>query len=222
MRQAFDAELRGLLERIMEMGGLAEAMLGDAVKALRDEDDRRLRDIDEREGRVNQLQIEIDERAVSLTISQAPVARDVRMIFVASRCAADVERVADQAVNVAGSVRHYLEADERAEVPDELADLADAARRALGDALAAMVIRDVGQAREVLRREPELNELRDRVFRELLYEMITRPGAASSALSLLLVSRNLERVGDHATNIAEEVIYLVEGRDIRHGNARRS
>ena len=108
MREAFDDGLRRLLERIMEMGGLAEGMVGDAVAALADEDDARLATIDGREARVNRLQIEVDEAAVRLTVQQQPVARDVRMVFVAGRCAADVERVADQAVNIAGSVRHFL------------------------------------------------------------------------------------------------------------------
>ena len=219
MREAFDDGLRRLLERIMEMGGLAEGMVGDAVAALADEDDARLATIDERERRVNDLQVETDEAAVSLTVRQQPVARDVRMVFVAGRCAADVERVADQAVNIAGSVRHFLAAEERdrAIVPRVLGEMADAARRALADALTAVVTRDVALAEEVLAREPGIDAQRDEAFRELLSVMITRPHQSGSALSLVLVSRNLERVGDHATNLAEEAIYLVRGRDVRHG-----
>ena len=219
MREAFDEQLRGLLERIMEMGGLAEKMLGDAVAGLLDEDEDAFSRVREAEVRVNQLHLDIDNAAISLTIQQQPVARDVRMIFVASRCAADVERVGDQAVNISDSSRHYLEtfADGRSMVPPQLAELASAARAALADALTALVTRDVALAELVLRGEPTVDDLRDTVFKELLYEMITRPAASSSALSLLLISRNLERVGDHATNIAEELIYLVNGSDIRHG-----
>ena len=218
MRTVFDDGLRELLEKIMEMGGLAEHMLGQAVASLGDDDDRRLAGILEREERVNRLQIELDERAVSLTVQQQPVARDVRMVFVAGRFATDVERIADQATNVALSAGHYRQAAVRAEVPAELGELASAARRQLADALAAMVVRDVAAARAVIDQEKRLNQLRDETFRKLLFEMITNSAAASSALSLLLISRNLERVGDHAANVAEEVIYLVEGRDIRHGN----
>ncbi len=220
MREAFDAELRGLLERIMEMGGLAEAMLSDAVAGLMLSDEERLASLDAREDRVNALQIEIDEQAVAMTVRQQPVARDVRMIFVASRCAADVERAADQAINIAGSVRHYLAEAAQAEPPTELQAMADESRRSFTDALTAMVTRDTDLAQRVLLREPIINSLRDEVFKELLYVMITRPAAASSSLSLLLISRNLERVGDLATNICEELVYLIDGRDIRHGNDR--
>lgn len=218
MREVFDEQLRGLLERIMEMGGLAEAMLESAVLAILERDEDRIAHVHELEARVNDLHLAIDDKAVSMTVRHQPVARDVRMIFVASRCASDVERVGDCAVNVAQSAAHFLAAPEfeRVEVPQTVSQLADAARSALGDALAAMIGRDVVLAARVLEREPAVDDLRDSVFKDLLYDMITRPMAASSALSLLLVSRNLERVGDHATNIAEDLIYLVRGKDIRH------
>ncbi len=220
MREAFDAELRVLLEKIIEMGGLAEGMVADAAAGLEAHDADALVDVHEREDRVNALQIEIDELAVRLTVTQQPVASDVRLIFVATRCAADVERVADQAVNVSGSVHHYLQESSQADVPSEVLAMVKESRRSFADALAAFITRDVALSREVLRREPTINGLRDAVFKEVLYEMITRPAVASSALSLLLISRNLERIGDLATNVAEEVVYLVEGRDIRHNGGR--
>lgn len=218
MRQAFDAELRKLLERIMEMGGLAEGMVGDAVRGLMTHDDEALAAVHQREQRVNLLQNEIDEQAVRLIVTQQPVGRDVRLIFAASRCAVDVERVADQAVNIAGNAQHHFGADVAAEVPEELPAMADASRQALADALGAFVMRDVAMAARLLMNEPRIDELRDAVFKRLLYQMITEPLASPSTLSLLLVSRNLERIGDHATNVAEEVIYLVRGKDIRHGH----
>lgn len=217
MREAFDAELRKLLEEIMEMGGLAEKMVSDAVRGLIEQNETALAAVFQHERRVNLLQNEIDEQAVRLTVTQQPVGRDVRLIFAASRCAADVERVADQAVNIAGNTRHHFDADVQAEVPEELPAMADAARRALVDALGAFIMRDVALAEGVLKNEPHIDALRDAVFKKLLYQMITEPLASPSALSLLLVSRNLERIGDHATNVAEEVIYLVRGKDIRHG-----
>ncbi len=203
----------------MEMGGLAERMVADAVAGLLDENRAALARVHESEMRVNELHRLIDDAAVQLTVTQQPVARDVRLVFVASRCAADVERIADQAVNIAGNAEHVLlaESAERAEIPDELLMMTEAARRALANALTAMTTRDLALAHDVLAKEPTIDELRDEVFKELLYEMIKHPTSASSALSLLLISRNLERIGDHATNIAEEVIYLVRGKDIRHG-----
>ncbi len=202
----------------MEMGGLAEGMLGDAVATLMDGDLDRVASLDDREDRVNALQIELDEKAVALTVQQQPVARDVRAIFVASRCAADVERAADQAINIRNSVRHHFDGREQATPPAELEAMAMEARKSFTNALTAIVTNDTDLAQRVLLHEPIINDLRDGVFKEVLYTMITRPASASSALSLLLISRNLERVGDLATNIAEELVYLVEGRDIRHGN----
>jgi phosphate transport system protein len=216
MREAFEAQLRGLLESIMEMGGLAEGMVDHAMRGLLDGLDGELDRVVEDEDRVNALHLRIDERAVALTVQQQPVARDVRMVFVASRCAADVERVGDQAMNIVGSARHYWDEAIRVEVPGALAELADAARRSLADALAAMVTRDLSLADGVLDREPRLNAHRDDIFKQLLSEMHAWPEVASSALSLLLVSRNLERIGDHATNIARDTIYLVRGCDVRH------
>ncbi len=219
MRSSFDAQLRGLLERIMEMGGLAERMLGSAVRGLLDGDADALDEVDRLEERVNRLHTDIDELAIQLTVTQQPVARDVRLVFVAVRCSADVERVGDQACNIAGSARHLAAEETRVDVPPQLEKMAALASTALTDSLTALVTRDVALAEDVLANEPAIDRLRDDAFKSLLYAMMFEPRAASSALSLVLVSRNLERIGDHATNIAEELIYLVRGKDVRHGGA---
>ena len=217
MREALDRQLGVLLEKIMEMGGIAERMVGRAVDGLLAGDDAALADVTAMERDVNRLQVEIDDLAVKVVVHQQPVARDVRQVIVAGRCATDVERIADQAVNVSQSAR-YVHADADAvEPPERLREMADLARALVADALMALVTRDVEMAASVLEREPKVDALRDAVFREMLRTMIADPLAARTAMSLILISRNLERVGDHATNIAEEVVYLVRGRDIRHG-----
>ena len=219
MRSAFDAQLRGLLERITEMGGLAEHMLDLAIRGLLDCDTAALDEVERDEERVNKLHTAIDERAIQLTATQQPVARDVRMVFVAVRCSADVERVGDQACNIAGSVRHLLAEPAKADVPPQIYEMATLARTALTDALVAMVTRDVALAQTVLKNEPAIDRLRDDAFKALLHAMMFSPEVSSSALSLVFISRSLERIGDHATNIAEELIYLVRGKDVRHGGA---
>jgi phosphate transport system protein len=216
MRDALDTQLRELLEKIMQMGGLAEGMIGRAVQGVFEDDDRILAEVLRDEERVNRLQIEIDEKAVSVTVHQQPVARDVRLVFVAVRVATDVERIADQAVNIAQNSTHLHASGDFTAAPPLLREMADAVRRLVSDALAALVTNDVGLAQAVLEREPEVDRLRDLIFRDLLRSIITDPIGAHSALALILIGRNLERIGDHATNIAEEVIYLVRGRDIRH------
>ena len=216
MREAFDAELRGLLEKIMQMGGIAERMIARAVRGVFEPDGAALAEVLRDEDQVNRLQLAIDEQAVAITVRHQPVARDVRLVFGASRCATDVERIADQAVNIAQSARYVHAAPGGPTPPAALAEMAELARRLLADALAAVVTRDVRLAEQVLAGEPRVDALRDAVFRELLGGMIADPLGSRAALSLILISRNLERVGDHATNIAEEVVYLVRGRDIRH------
>ena len=217
VREALDQQLRELLEKIMQMGGLAERMIGRAVDGLFDADDAALADVLAMERQANQLQLDIDELAVKVVVHQQPVARDVRSVFVASRCATDVERIADQAVNISQSARFVHADPDAAEPPERLREMADLARALVGDALMALITRDVAMAESVLQREPQVDAFRDAIFRELLKTMITDPLASRTAMSLVLISRNLERVGDHATNVAEEVIYLVRGRDIRHG-----
>ena len=161
MRDALDQQLAELLQKIMQMGGLAERMIGRAVDGLFDGDETAIDDVAALEREVNRLQLDIDEQAVRVTVHQQPVARDVRLVFVASRCATDVERIADQAVNISQSAG-YVHADSDALAPPErLREMADLARELVGDALMALVTRDVSLAESVLEREPRVDALRD-------------------------------------------------------------
>jgi len=164
---------------------------------------------------VNELQIEVDDRAVTLTALQQPVGTDVRFLFMASRIATELERIGDQAVNICQNARHLLEAPPLKPIID-IPMMGEIAERMVRDSLESLVRRDCSLAVHVLEEEKKVDALRDQIFRVLLTYMMADPGTIHRALSLILISRNLERVGDHATNIAEEVIYLVEGREVRH------
>jgi phosphate transport system protein len=172
-------------------------------------------EVNRKESEVNELQIEIDDSAVKLTALQQPVGTDVRFLFMASRIATELERIADQAVNIVENAHHVINAPPLKPFVD-LPVMGEIAERMVRDSLEALVARDCTLANRVLEEEKKVDAYRDQIFRVLLTYMMADPGTIQRALALILISRNLERVGDHATNIAEEVIYLVEGREVRH------
>lgn len=221
MHRHFDEQLRELQQRLVLMGSLAETMVRTAVKTLIDRDDAHAAFVFEKEKEVNELQIEIDDRAVKLTALQQPVAADARFLFMASRIASELERIADQAVNICQNSRHVLEAPPAKPLVD-LPAMADAALKMVREALESLGRKDCALAERVLEDESKVDAFRDKLFRELLASMMADPTSVPRALALILIARNLERVGDHATNIAEEVIYLVQGKDVRHGHEMKS
>ena len=214
----FDEELRLLKERILRMGSLAETALHRAVEALVKREAAKLAEVHAIEAEVNDLEIEIDERAMELIARRQPMAQDLRFLVMAIKIAGEVERVSDQAVNIAQSTAKLLE-----EPPLKKLVLtplmAERAMRMLREALDAFIRGDVALARSVLDKDNEVDALRDEVFRTMITYMMGDTAAVSRALSLILIARNLERVADHATNIAEEVIYMVEAREVRSEKA---
>jgi len=211
----FDEKIQELLERLLLMGRLAESMVQAALRVLVERDESIGAEIQRKEKEVNDLQIEIDDTAVKLTALQQPVGTDVRFLFMASRIATELERIADQAVNIMENAHHVLQAAPMKPLVD-LPLMGEIAERMVRDSLEALVAKDCSLASRVLEEEKKVDDYRDRIFRVLLTYMMADPGTIQRALALILISRNLERVGDHATNIAEEVIYLVEGREVRH------
>ena len=151
-----------------------------------------------------------------LTALQQPVAQDVRFLFMASRIGGELERIADQAINICQNAAFVLEAPPLKPLVD-LPIMSEIAQKMVRDSLTAMINRDVGLANQVLEEEEKVDAFRDQIFRTLLTHMMADPGTIQRAISLILIARNLERIGDHATNIAEEVIYWIQGRDVRHG-----
>ena len=215
MHRHFDEEIQEIRQRLVRMGSLAESMIASALRMLIERDDRYYREVTEREEQVNGLQIEIDDMAVKITATQQPVGSDVRFLFMAARITSELERIGDQAINICQNAQHLLKAPPLKPFVD-IPIMAEIAQRMVRDSLDALIRKDVSIAERVLTEEDKVDAFRDQVFRELLTYMMADPATIPRALSLILISRNLERVGDHATNVAEEVIYAAQGRDVRH------
>ena len=212
----FQDELDQLKDRLLAMGGLAEERVRLAVKGLVDRDhdliDQVLIGGDEP---VNKLHIEIDNRCFKLLALHQPMAVDLRAIVAAVKINTDLERVGDLAINIAEAVRRYMRHPPVKELID-IPRMADIAQRMLRNALDAFVRRDIELAHGVLNEDDTLDALKTQVFRELLTYMLQDPHTIEPSLDLILVSRHLERIGDHATNVAEDVIFMVSARDVRH------
>jgi phosphate transport system protein len=217
MQRQLDEKMQELLQRLMLMGRLAEAMIQLALRMLVERNPKLEAEVFSREEEVNALQIEVDDRAVKLTALQQPVASDVRFLFMASRIASELERIADQAVNICQSAEMLIQAPPVKPLVD-LPIMAGIAQGMVRDCLEGLVDKDCARADRVLEEEKKVDALRDQIFRELLTYMMSEPATIPRAIALILIARHLERIGDHATNIAEDVIYLVKGRDVRHGH----
>ncbi len=217
MERHFDQDLQQLKERILYMGSLAETMIHIATKALVDRKRDLVKDVYRQEKDVNMLQIEVDDRCLKMIALHAPAASDLRFITAAMKINADLERIADQAVNISQTTESLLEEPPLKPLID-VPRMAQIASKMLKDALDSFVNQDENLARSVLVRDDLVDELKEQVFRELLTYMISDPATIKRALELILISRNLERIADHATNIAEDVVFVVAGKDIRHGS----
>jgi phosphate transport system protein len=211
----FEEELGTLQTRLLEMGGLAEERVRAAVQGLVSRDlaatDRVLRGDEP----INQLHVEIDERCFRLLALYQPMATDLRSIVAAVKINSDLERVGDLAVNIAEAARRYAIHPPVKQLID-IPRMGDIAQSMLHDALDAYVRHDTALAAAVLKCDDELDALKTQVFRELLTYMLSDPSTIEPALDLILVSRHLERIGDHATNVAEDVIFMVSAQDVRH------
>jgi phosphate transport system protein len=214
-RHHFENELQALKNRLLTMGGLVEERVHQSIHALVSRSEEEAERVIAADKEVNDLQIDVDERCIKLLATQTPLASDLRLITVAMKINDDLERIGDQAVNIAENVMKLLPHPPLKPLID-IPRMAEIAQEMTRDALDAFVNRDAVLARTVLERDDEVDSLKDQVFRELLTYMMADPGTIARALSLVLVSRNLERIADHATNIAEDVIFLVEAKDVRH------
>lgn len=211
----FAEELDTLKHRLLTMGGLAEEQVRSAVRALTERDARLMATVLDGDGDLNRYHVEIDDRCFKLLALHQPMAGDLRTIVAAVKINSDLERVGDLAVNIAEAAQRYVTHPPVKPLVD-IPRMADLAQSMLHDALDAFVSRDLALAQTVLDRDDGLDELKNQVFRELLTYMLGEPRTIEPALDLILVSRHLERVGDHATNIAEDVVFIVAARDIRH------
>lgn len=211
----FQEELEVLQQRLLSMGGLAEERMCDSVRAVAQRDPALMDSILNGDEPINALHIEIDDRCFKLLALHQPMAADLRAIVAAVKINSDLERVGDLAVNIAEAGKRYLQHPPVKPLID-IPRMGDIAQRMLRDALDAFVRRDTGLAQMVLAEDDQLDALKTQIFRELLTFMMSDAATIEPALDLILISRHLERIGDHATNIAEDVIFMVSAKDVRH------
>ena len=211
----FEDELSHLKERLLAMGGEAEEQVRSVVRALEARDLSLAEQALSGDEPINRLHVEIDQRCFALLSSHQTDPTAVRVIVSGLKINSDLERIGDFAINIAEATFRYLQHPPVKPLID-IPRMADLAQGMLRDALNAYVRPDTDLAHRVLDRDDQLDGLKDQVFRELLSYMMQNPATIEPALDLVLISRHLERVGDHATNIAEDVIFMVSGRDVRH------
>jgi len=211
----FQGDLEQLKTRLLEMGGLAEDRVRASVDALVRRDAEQVERVLAGDGPINQLHIEIDNRCFTLLALHQPMAVDLRAIVSAVKINTDLERVGDLAINIAEAVLRYMRHPPVKELID-LPRMATIAQGMLRDSLDAYVRRDTALAHAVIDQDDALDSLKTQVFRDLLTYMLQDPTTIQASLDLILISRHLERIGDHATNVAEDVIFMVLAKDVRH------
>ncbi len=215
MQRHFHEELDALKQTLLAMGGLVEDQIRRVMKALLERDGALAQEVIDRDRRVNAYDVEIDEKCVELLALYQPTAGDLRFITTAMKIVTDLERIGDQAVNIGQRVLE-LNREPQLKPYIDLPRMASIAERMVKESLDAFVSRDTGLARRVCAEDAEVDALKEQVFRELLTFMMEDARAIPRAIRLVLVSRFLERVADHATNIAEMVIYMVDSKMVRH------
>ena len=210
----FDKELGALTSKLATMGSLAETAVRRSMKALVDRNDALARDAKEQDEVLDALEIEIDEMAVTL-LAKAPLASDLRLVTVAMKISHNLERIGDEATTIS---RRALEVNAEPQLKPyvDIPRMADTALDMLKESLDSFVTRDPARARAIIPLDKEVDALNKQLHRELVSFMIETPAAITRALNLMVISKALERIADHATNIAEEVVFVYEGRDIRH------
>lgn len=216
----FAEELEELNQALLEMGGLVESSIHTSVQALVEHDDRMARRVVEDEALINRMELDIDARVTRLLALNQPVAGDLRLLVMCLKINTDLERMGDLAVNVAErAISLNKLAAPLGQPLREMPRMASMVEDMLHRTLDAFVRRDADQAVAILPADDDVDSLRDGVYNELIATMRRDPTLVEPAIHLMFVARSLERIADHATNIAEDVIYLVKGIDVRHHHA---
>ena len=213
----FDSELTGVSTRVMEMGGLVESQIRTAVYALAQFSAEAASQVTDMETRVNSMEVEIDRELSSIIARRQPTARDLRLLIAISKTMANLERAGDEADKIARMVKSIIESGSARNMPaSELRIASDLASGLLRKALDAFARLDVNMAVSILKEDDAIDKEFDGFVRKLITYMMEDPRAISPSLDLLFLAKAIERIGDHSKNIAELIIYLVEGKDIRH------
>src|SRR3989442_9539606 len=215
----FDAELSGISTRVLEMGGLVESQVAQAIYALTNFSGEIASQVLVQEENVNQMEIEIDRDLSSIIARRQPTARDLRLLIAISKTIANLERVGDEAARIARTVQRLINTGVSSRLRLPVADLAfeaDLAIAQLRKALDAFARLDTARAVEVLKQDDQIDQEFDGLLRKLITYMMEDPRTISSSIDLVFVAKAIERVGDHAKNLAEVIIYIVKGTDVRH------
>jgi phosphate transport system protein len=215
MPRHFDQELSSLKEMLLTMGSYAEGAVAKAIQALAGRDDALARQVKRDDAILDQYEKDIDEMAIGLLALKAPLASDLRLITVGMKISHDLERVGDEATTIA---RRVLELNQEPPLQPcvDIPRMAQMGLSMLNDSLDSFVNRDPLKARGVIPRDQDVDALNKQLHRELASCVVEKPATITRCLNLMVISKSLERIADHATNVAEEVVYLYEGRDIRH------
>jgi phosphate transport system protein len=215
MERTLDQQLSRIRQKLLRMGGAVEEMIDQAIQSLLQRDSALAEKVPVQDAEVDNLEMELDELCSTVLVRNQPTAVDLRFLVAVMKINNDLERMGDSAVNIVQSVVQLNEQPPLKPYID-LPRMSTEAQEMVRNALDAFVNRDADLARSVLKADDTIDGLYKQIFRELLTFMIEDPKSVSRALHLLLIARNLERIADHATNISEDVIYYVEGRDVRH------
>jgi phosphate transport system protein len=215
MERHFDSSLRALKEQLVRMAGMVEKAIEHATLALENRDRAQIPLVHEIERKINEAHMAVDDACVKLLALQQPLAADLRLIVAAIKINTDLERMGDQSVNIASNADRYIGAEPLKPLVDLPVMFAEA-RAMVRETIDSFVRTDANLARAVLKRDDVVDGLKNKIFRDVLEHIKERPAEIEQGLNLILIARNLERIGDHATNIAEDVIFAISGEDVRH------
>src|SRR3989338_7476234 len=215
MERHFDEELNKLKKKLLEMADTAQSMIGLSVRSLIERDESVAKEVFPLEEKVNHMEIDIEDYVLKLLALRQPAARDLRLLTAILKINNDLERVADQAVNISESAIDLLKSPPLKPLID-IPHMAHLAQKMIKNSLDAFVNQDPKLAQEVCQDDDEVDRINDQVLREFLTLMMEDPKSITRAFDLILISRNIERIADHATNISEDVIFIVEGKNIKH------
>ncbi|HRK02706.1 MAG TPA: phosphate signaling complex protein PhoU [Oligoflexia bacterium] len=223
MERHFDIELRSLKNELIKMAGFVEQSVAYAVEAIRAQDPNiaqtKFKQIFEVERKVNQAHKDVDDACVKLLALQQPLAADLRLIVAIIKMNSDLERMGDQAVNIAHNSERFLKLEPK-QTMEDLVVMGDEVRTMVRGALDCFINRDGEMARKILALDDSIDEARNRIFSEMKTYLKTHPENIEHGFNVIFIARNLERIGDHATNIAEDVVFAITGEDIRHGGSK--
>ena len=211
----FEKGLEGLKRKLVEMANIAEAMIDAAIAELVQRDEGLVEKVPELEQQLNGLQMEVDELALQILATQQPVARDLRFVVAATKINSDLERIGDLTINVTHNAETVVEQEPLKPLVD-IPRMGELAKRMVVEAIEAFVNGDALAAQRVIMVDDQVDALKDQTLRVLLTYMIGDPKTIERGLALILIARHLERIADHAVNIAQDVIYMTQGRDVRH------